>query len=165
MSDQSPRFALPFIVPGQAQKELFHNEALLRVDALLHLAVEEGPAAAPPPDPQEGQCWIVAAGAAGAWAGQDHGLALWSGGGWRFVAPQPGTTAWNKADAVPLQWTGSAWSGGEWRCAGLSVGGRIVVGERRPAVPSPSGGTIIDAEARAAIDALIATLMSHGLID
>jgi hypothetical protein len=32
-------------------------------------------------------------------------------------------------------------------------------------VPSPSGGTIIDAEARLAVDALIAALMSHGLID
>jgi hypothetical protein len=28
MADTTPRFALPFILPGQAQKELFHNEAL-----------------------------------------------------------------------------------------------------------------------------------------
>mgnify|MGYP006199852597 CR=1 FL=1 len=34
MSDATARFALPFILPGQAQKELFHNEALTRLEAL-----------------------------------------------------------------------------------------------------------------------------------
>jgi hypothetical protein len=45
------------------------------------------------------------------------------------------------------------------------IDGQQVVGPRLPDVPSPSGGTIIDAEARAAVDALIATLKSHGLIE
>ena len=39
------------------------------------------------------------------------------------------------------------------------------VGARLPAVASPSGGTTIDTEARAAIAALIATLKSHGLTE
>ncbi|HLZ79899.1 MAG TPA: hypothetical protein VKQ09_11235 [Sphingomonas sp.] len=39
MSDATTRFALPLIAPGQAQKELFHNEALARVDALLQPSV------------------------------------------------------------------------------------------------------------------------------
>jgi hypothetical protein len=39
-----------------------------------------------------------------------------------------------------------------------------VVGARQPPVPSPSGGTIIDAEARVAIAQISAALMSHGLI-
>jgi hypothetical protein len=47
----------------------------------------------------------------------------------------------------------------------LVVGGLKVVGERQPAVPSPSGGTVIDEEARAAIASLTAALKSHGLID
>jgi hypothetical protein len=45
------------------------------------------------------------------------------------------------------------------------VNGVKVVGERAPGVTSPSGGTIIDVEARAAINALTAALMSHGLIE
>ncbi|HEY0411899.1 MAG TPA: DUF2793 domain-containing protein [Allosphingosinicella sp.] len=164
MSDATPRFGLPFILPGQAQKELFHNEALVRIDAALASAVEEGPRADPPADPAEGQCWIAAAGATGAWAGQDHSLAMWTSGGWRHVAPRPGLSAWNKAAGVPLRWDGAAWTGGEISCAGIVVGGQQVVAERQPGVPSPSGGTIIDAEARGAINALIAALMSHGLV-
>jgi hypothetical protein len=165
MGETSPRFALPFIVPGQAQKELFHNEALLRLDLALHAAVETGPLDDPPAAPEEGQCWIIGAAATGAWAGPAGRLAMWSEGGWRFVAPAAGMCVWDKAEAVPRRWSGSAWNGGEIDGASLRVGGLQVVGERQAAVPSPSGGTIIDAEARAAIDALIAALMSHGLID
>lgn len=165
MSEESPRYQLPFIVPGQAQKELFHNEALLRVDAALQAAVESGPVAAPPANPATGQCWLAAAGATGAWAGKDGQLAMWTGSGWRFVAPAAGMTVWNKSAAVPLRWSGTGWNSGELEGASLVVGGQQVVAERQAAVPSPSGGTIIDAEARAAIDALIAALMSHGLID
>jgi hypothetical protein len=49
--------------------------------------------------------------------------------------------------------------------AALTVNGQQVVGPRRPAIASPSGGATIDVEARAAIDVLIATFMSHGLTD
>jgi hypothetical protein len=114
---------------------------------------------------EAGQCWIVAVGATGAWEGQDGLLASWTDGGWRFVAPAPGTSAWNKAASVPLLWDGTQWHEGDLGCTRLIVGGLQVVGARQAGVPSPSGGTIIDAEARAAINALIATLMSHGLIE
>jgi hypothetical protein len=165
MADTTPRFALPFILPGQAQKELFHNEALARIDLALHPAVEGPPAAEPPLAPAEGQCWIVAIAASGDWSGRDGMLAMWSEGGWRFLAPAPGTSAWNKAANVPLLWDGLQWREGELACAGILVNGVRVVGGRQPGVASPSGGTIIDEEARAAINSLTAALMSHGLIE
>ena len=165
MADRTPRFALPYILPGQAQKELFHNEALARIDLALHPAVEEAPAAAAPEAPEEGRCWIVAAPGAGDWEGHDGELAMWSEGGWRFLAPAPGTIAWNKAASLPLLWDGSQWREGTLLCSGLVVNGLRVVGPRQASVPSPSGGTIIDEEARAAINALTAALMSHGLIE
>ena len=165
MSDATARFVLPYILPGQAQKELHHNEALARLDAALHAAVEDAATAAPPASPAEGQCWIVASGASGAWEGEEQSLASWTESGWRFVAPQPGMLVWNKAAGVWLHWTGISWSGGELPAVALYVAGLQVVGERQPHVPSPSGGTVIDAEARAAIDAIAATLMSHGLME
>jgi hypothetical protein len=159
------RFQLPFILPGQAQKEVYHNEALTRIDAALHAAVEEGPLPSPPQAPQIGRSWIVAASATGDWGGEDHGLATWAEGGWRFIAPQAGMVVWNKTQGLSLHWDGTGWSNGELPVSCLMVGGQQVVGARCPPVASPSGGTTIDLESRAAIDAIIATLMSHGLID
>ena len=165
MTDTSARFALPFILPGQAQKEAYHNEALSLIDVALHAVVEEGPLAAPPVGPDEGRCWIVADGATGDWAGKAGAIAGWTEGGWRFIAPVPGMMAWNIDIGCWLHWTGESWSDGSLPAVALSIGGQQVVGPRLADVPNPSGGTTIDAEARAAVDALIATLKSHGLID
>ena len=164
MSNQTARLGLPFIMPGQAQKEVFHNEALSKIDMALQSAVE-GTRGAPPISPQPGQSWIVAAGAAGEWGGRENHLASWTEGGWRYVAPTAGFSVWDLSGDHPLRWTGSNWSAGDLRGVKLILGGKKVVSERQPHVPSPSGGTIIDAEARESIDKLIATLMSHGLID
>ena len=165
MTETSARFALPFILPGQAQKEAYHNEALTLLDAALHASVEDDPAADPPSDPEIGQSWIVGEDATGDWAGKDGSLAAWTSGGWRFVPPIPGMMVWNKAINCWAHWTGTAWSDGSLPAAAIVIGGEQVVGPRLPDVPSPSGGTTIDAEARAALDAVIATLRSHGLID
>lgn len=165
MSDTSARFALPFILPGQAQKEAFHNEALTLVDAALHACVAGDPVDEIPSDPAPGESWIVGSGAGDEWAGRTDNLATWTGGGWRFIAPVPGMTIW-KADAgYRLCWTGTAWSDGNWPVAALTISGEQVVGPRLETVPSPSGGTTIDAEARAAVDAIIVALRTHGLIE
>lgn len=164
MSDATARFGLPFILSGQAQKELFHNEALTWIDFALQAAVEGPPLAVPPAAPEDGQCWIVAAGASGAWAGKDDQLAGWSEGGWRFVAPVPGMQVWRPDSGYRSQWNGSQWSDGAMAAARLEVGGQQVVGERQEGIVNPSGGTVIDVEARATIAQITAALMSHGLI-
>ena len=165
MSEASPRFQLPFIIPGQAQKELFHNEALIRLDAICCATAETPPLVAPPAKPEDGQCWIVAAGGTGAWSGRDDNLAMWSEGGWRFVVPAAGMTVWIKSVGHEIRWDGTQWSTGALTGPSVRIDGQQVVGSRQPHVPSPSGGTVIDLEARAAVDALIVALMSHGLID
>ena len=165
MAELSDRFALPFLVPGQAQKEMFHNAALARIDAALHPAVEEGPRTEPPVLPEAGSCWIVAAGATGAWSGEEDALACPGEGGWRFVAPVPGMLVWNKAAGHWIHWDGIAWSAGGLPATALVIAGQTVVGPRLETIASPSGGTIIDTEARIALDSVIATLKSHGLIE
>jgi hypothetical protein len=74
-------------------------------------------------------------------------------------------TVWDKAAKFWQIWTGSAWGDGYLPAAQVEIGGQQVVGPRLPALPSPSGGTTIDAEARAAVAAVIVALKSHGLID
>jgi hypothetical protein len=165
MTDTSPRFALPFILPGQAQKEVFHNEALTLLDVALHACVAAGPLADPPAAPEPGQSWIVGPDSTAAWSGEEDALASWTEGGWRFVAPVPGMLIWHSDLGCWIHWTGSAWSDGSLPATALTIDGQQVVGPRLPAVSSPSGGTIIDVEARAALNSVIATLKSHGLID
>lgn len=165
MTETSARFTLPFIVPGQAQKEVFHNEALTLVDAALHASVAGDPTADEPIDPAPGDSWIVGAGAAGAWAGKTDNLATWTGGGWRFIPPVPGMSVWNIDAGYRVHWTGTAWSDGELPASVLTIAGLQVVGPRLEAVPSPSGGTIIDAEARDSVAAIIVALRTHGLIE
>lgn len=165
MDESSARYGLPFIMPGQAQKELFHNEALAALDLGLHPAVESAPSASPPLTPAVGGCWLVAEAATGAWAGKDGAIAGWTSSGWRFVAPQPGMLVWDKAASVHRRWTGSGWTSGEVAASALHVGGIRVVSGRQPTIAVPSGGSTIDAEARSAIAALIVSLQSHGLIE
>lgn len=164
MSEKSARLDLPFLIPGQAQKEFFHNEALARIDMILCAAVEGAPSSSPPPSPEAGQCWIVGQDATEAWAGQADALACWTTGGWRFVAPLAGMTAWDKSAGLFRHWNGSAWSDGEIHVSKIIVEGNQVVGPRQPAIPSPAGGAVIDLEARQAIASICAALMSHGLI-
>lgn len=164
MAEQSARFALPFILPGQAQKEMFHNEALAMIDGLIQPAVQEI-LAAPPADPAPGQCWIVGAGATGAWAGHENALAVASGAGWRMLAPTDGMQVWDMNAGVARRWTGSAWSDGAVAATGLVVAGDQVVGPRQPEIADPTGGSTIDVEARGAVVAIIVALKSHGLID
>ena len=38
--DQTSRLALPYLLPNQAQKHVTHNEALRRLDALVHCGYE-----------------------------------------------------------------------------------------------------------------------------
>lgn len=164
MTGRTARFALPFILPGQAQKELFHNEAIAALDGLVHAAVEGG-ASVPPDEPTDGESWLVEAGGSGAWTGHDHALACFTSGGWRFVAPIDGMSVWDKSAGLSRRWLTGAWTDGTINVAAVEIDGLRVVGARQPDITAPVGGAVVDAEARAAIDAVIVTLKSHGLID
>ncbi|WP_264214801.1 DUF2793 domain-containing protein [Leisingera thetidis] len=109
MTQTSPILALPYLMPGQAQKHVTHNEALQLLDALVQLRVEGFGAAAPPASPGIGETHALAAAPADAWAGHPHEIAVWQGEGWLFLAPRPGWRAWGAAEAELRIWDGSAW--------------------------------------------------------
>jgi hypothetical protein len=160
----SDRLKLPFLAAAQAQKEMTHNEALALLDIAVQPVVQAVAPAGVPTAPVAGQCWIVGASPTGDWSGQAGALAAWTAGGWRFVAPFEGMTAWSIVDGLVVRRAGSAWVVGEVTAAKLSVGGQQVVGPRRPAISAPSGGTVVDIQARASIAAMLLSLTAHGLI-
>lgn len=165
MSDEiTPRFGLAMLVPGQAQKELYHNEALALIDLAMQAVVVALGEVTPPTAPTPGQCWIVGSSATGAWSGRADHIAGWTAGGWRFVAPADGMTVWSLADGVEARFAAGDWRLGVLRCRQLLVDGQAVIGSQQAAIGGPAGGTTIDAEARAAIDAVLTALRSHGLI-
>ncbi len=139
----SPRFSLPLLFAGQAQKEFTVNEALARADALLHCAIE-AQTATPPGSPAEGACWLVASSATGDWTGHSGEIACREAGAWLFVTPRDGMRILNRATGQQMFYR-SGW--------------------QAPAAPSaPSGGTTIDTQARSTINALIAALKTAGIL-
>jgi len=163
--EQSARFALPFLSPGQAQKEWFHNEALQRMDLLICAAVEGVDANEPPVSPVPGDCYLVGDEPSGAWAGQAGALAGYTDGGWRFVAPAEGMRLLVRTSGETMVRRGGAWEVGIVRASEVQIGGARVVAARQPAIAAPAGGTVVDGEARSAIDQILGALRAHGLIE
>lgn len=164
MTEITPRLALPLLVPGQAQKEMFHNEALAALDLVVQASVAAIGINDPPATPALGACWIVGTAPTGAWAGQAGALAGWTAGGWRFVAASEGMAVWDQASGQVARRVGGAWLDGAVTASRIVVGGVQVVGAQRPAIAGPAVGSVIDAEARAAISSMLAALRAHGLI-
>lgn len=148
---QSARHGLPFLMTGQAQKELTHNEALVRIDALLHPVIEAEQTA---PDMElsladAGKCWLVAATAPNAapneWTGHAGEIAYWTGGSWRFTAPMVGMYLWNRQNNSRLHYIA-----GQWTAA--------------PVIAEVAGGATVDVEARAALNMLLQQLRLAGFV-
>ncbi len=165
MSDQSSaRLTLPYLQPGQAQKELYHNEALALLDLAVQPAVLGIAVNTPPADPAPGDCWIVGTAPTGAWAGEAGHIAGWTQGGWRYLTPTAGMVVWSIADALEARFAGGSWTVGTVQAARLVITGDQVIGPRQAAIASPAGGSMIDEQARAAVAAVLAAMRSHGLI-
>lgn len=111
MSEQTPALSLPLIQPSQAQKHVTHNEALMRLDALVQAVVLTRDSTSPPADPVAGECHIVPSAAVGTWSGQDHALAYFDGTAWQFLTARPGWRVYVLSDLQTVVWDGTAWAG------------------------------------------------------
>jgi hypothetical protein len=131
---------------------------------LVAAAVEGLPLAAPPASPVVGNCYIVGAAPTGAWAGKAQSLAAYTSGGWRFIAPRDGLSAYVKSNGATAAYRSVGWVFGDLSGSQVSVDGTKVVGARGVAIANPAGGAVLDAEARAAIGLMLAALRQHGLI-
>ena len=107
----TPNLALPYLAAAQAQKHVTVNEAFDALDGLVQISVISTLLTTPPGTPNEGDRYIIATGATGAWTGWDASVAQFSGGAWLRLIPQTGWLAWDAASGQLLVWTGSAWTG------------------------------------------------------
>ena len=139
------KLRLPLLQPGQAQKELFHNEALQILDVIVAAVVEEPPRDEPPATPVAGSCYIVGGAPIGDWSGKAGQLAAFTEAGWRYVAPDHGLSVHVRSTGTIANYRGGDWNPGA-------------------AILDPAGGIQVDAEARAAISAILAALRDRGLI-
>ncbi len=142
----SPRFALPLLAAAQSHKDITHNEALILIEALLSPVVQGAPGNSPPSSPAPGQCWATGSAPTGEWAGEPQRLAIFTGGGWRFIAPVSGMAC---------------------RISAAGGGGSLIFAsgawQAPPALALPGGGTVIDSEARTAIAQIVARLQLFAL--
>lgn len=164
MSTMTPKIRIPLLAAGQAQKEITHNEALAIIDALIVPVVQSVAPSNVPSSPLAGQSWIVGTSPTGDWLGQANALATWSQGGWRFTLPINGFVVSSLADGMQFQFDGAAWVKGQINAANYNVNGTRVVSARQPAISSPSGGSVVDAEVRIIVTAILAAMQTHGLI-
>jgi hypothetical protein len=119
----TPKLGLPCIEGSQAQKHVTHNEALGLLDALVQLTVLDRNLTAPPGSPADGDSYIPAAGASGAWSGWDGQIAVYNGG-WTRIVPLPGFKAWVKAERLTVTYEDGVWRDG---IALTAHGGRITL--------------------------------------
>ena len=158
------RLGLPLLSPGQSQKEIVHNEALLALDTLVGGVVEEPPRTSPPSNPEPGQTYIVADGAVGDWAGLSGKILSFSEAGWRQQNPAEGQSFLVRSTGVRATFHGGVWELGLMRASSVIIDGVQVVGSRGGAIASPIGGTVVDSEARACMAQMLNALRAHGLI-
>lgn len=139
----SARFGIPFLYPGQAQKEFLVNQGISITDLLIHCCVI-GEVAEPPITPGEGDSYLVGPLGVGSWESKTGYLASYQSGVWITVPPQTGMRVFDKSTHQIIHYND------EWI---------------RPATPSlPDSGATQDTELRQAFTDLIETLKDASIL-
>lgn len=139
----SPRFELPFLHAGQAQKEFTVNQATAITDTLLHASII-AEQADPPITPSEGDSYIIGHNATGFWEGKTGNLTSYQGGVWITVAPKTGMQVFDQSTLQIIHFD-ELWV--------------------RPATPAlPESGATQDTELRQAFTDLIETLKDASIL-
>ena len=142
--ERTARYDMPLLAVAQAAKEMTVNEALVRLDMAVQPVVQ-GITNSPPMAPGVGQGWLVGGAPNGAFADHAEDIVVWTTGGWRFLTPFEGMAVWRSDIGTVARWSGGQWIGGA-------------------AIATVTGGSVIDIEARAAIETIVARLRLGGLI-
>jgi hypothetical protein len=108
---QTTRLQLPLIAAAQAQKHVTHNEAVMRLDALVQMNAKSYTVSAQPGSPADGDLYLLPAGKTGTdWGGAaNHAVAHYYDGIWHFYAPVAGWLSFIGDTARLVTYNGTSW--------------------------------------------------------
>lgn len=157
MAIETSRYKLPLLAVGQAQKEYTHNEALLLVDNLLNpsiLSILDNPdtiadiidAHQIETDQTSGatKAWLISPAPDGIWSQRANQIAIMTDNGFRYIEPLDGMRIFNAQSGCIMIYRERAWY----------MASTLV---------APSGGSVIDSQARESIAAILNNLQQFGL--
>ena len=81
-----------------------------------------------------------------------------------FARSVDGLSLYERTTGTLATFRRGAWEIGVVAATSLQVGGQQVVGPRASAIQAPTGGSVVDVEGRAVLEAVLDTLRQHGLI-
>lgn len=110
MSQTTSRFNLPYIMPGQAQKHVTHNEAVRALDSLLNVSVISRDINTPPDMPNGGDSYLIGAAPQGIFAEHSSALACFVDGAWMFYPPVQGLIVNVEDENICLIYRGQEWA-------------------------------------------------------
>ena len=82
-----------------------------------------------------------------------------------FARSIEGMSLYERSSGTCAVYRNGNWEVGNLRGAALLINGVQVVGPSAAAIASPTGGSTVDSEARATLDAILGALREHGLIE
>jgi len=113
------------------------------LDGMVHCAIE-GQTSTPPTTPADGTAWLIGTTPTGDWVGKAGYLALRQSGQWLFVQPRDGMRLLERSSGQDIRRAAGVW--------------------KIPSVPSAaSGGSVIDIEARAMLNAVVTAMRQSGV--
>lgn len=148
MTIETSRHKLPLLAVGQAQKEYTHNEALLLLDNLVNpsvISILDNPDTIDEVSNDETRSWLISDQPSGIWSQRANQIAIKTENGFRYIKPVNGMQIFNAQSGSIMIYRDMHW-------------------HIAPILAAPSGGNIIDSQARASIAAILDNLVQFGLI-
>lgn len=146
----TPILALPELASAQAVPEQIVNENVRWLEFLgAGGGIVDRDDTAPPVSPSDGEAYLVAASATGAWAGHDGEVALYISTAWEFKPPTVGMDLYVTDEALKIVYNGATWdevtTGGAYtdEQARDAIGTALVEGEGIDIEVDDGGNTII----------------------
>ena len=108
MAADIPIIEAPEMEQQQAGAESVYNEGLMRSAALGAMCIQDRDLTAPPGGESDGEIWIPAATATGAWATHEDDIAVYYNG-YIFITPIAGMKAYVDDEEIWIGYDGTEW--------------------------------------------------------